>query len=111
MNSMDKDKRTLEAIGKIYCRGNHGGCERDSTGLCPDCRQVIDSTLDRTASCPFGHAQNCQDCHIHCQRGEAQQRIQDIMRYAAPRMALRHPVMTFGYLRKKIKGRSATGRP
>ena len=38
----------------------------------------------------------------HCQRGEAREKIRAIMRYSAPRMAFRHPLMTIGYLRKKI---------
>ena len=63
----------------------------------------IDATLARTAICPYGHEGNCQDCDIHCQRGEAQMRIKEIMRYSAPRMTLRHPIMTAGYLRKKLR--------
>lgn len=98
----DKDRRTLEAIGRIYCVGNHGNRPRDAAGLCLDCRQTVDVTLRRTEACPFGHEGNCQDCTVHCQRGDAQARIRAMMRYAAPRMALRHPVMTADYLRKKL---------
>ena len=97
----DKDQRTLEAIGRIYCRAHHTG-SKDAAGLCAQCRETVDATLARTQACPFGHEGNCQDCAVHCQRGEAQRRIREIMRYAAPRMALRHPLMTAGYVRKKL---------
>lgn len=104
MEKVDKDRRTLEAIGRIYCRGNHADAVKDGAGMCPECREAIEQTLSRAASCPHGHEGNCQDCETHCQRGEAQERIKVIMRYAAPRMTFRHPIMTFEYLRKKLRG-------
>lgn len=105
MEKLDKDRRTLEAIGSIYCRGNHDAAKRDAAGMCPECREAIEQTLDRASSCPHGHEGNCQDCKTHCQRGEAQVRIKAIMRYAAPRMAFRHPIMTLEYMRKKLRDR------
>lgn len=101
---VDKDRQTLEAIGRIFCSAHHNEA-RDSEGLCPSCRATIDATLERAAACPYGHETNCEDCRVHCQRGEAQARIREIMRYSAPRMAVRHPLMTMEYLRKKRKGR------
>lgn len=101
---VDKDRRTLEAIGRIFCSNHHEGV-KDAAGLCPSCRSTIDDTLERAAACPYGHDTNCEDCHVHCQRGEAQVRIREIMRYSAPRMAIQHPVMTLEYLRKKRKAR------
>ena len=101
---LEKDRKTLEAIGRIYCQAHHEG-PRDAAGLCPSCRGTVDDTLARTTSCPYGHQANCQDCDIHCQRGEARDRIREIMRYAAPRMLLRHPLMTLDYLHKKAAAR------
>ena len=97
----ERDRKTLEAIGRIYCSAHHDTSPKDETGLCTSCRQVIDQTLQRATACPFDHEGNCQDCSIHCQRGEAQQRIKEIMRYAAPRMTFLHPLMTAEYLLKK----------
>lgn len=97
---IDKDRRTLEAMGRIFCSAHHD-CTKDAAGLCPECRATVDATLERAAACPFGHEGNCQDCAVRCQRGEARDRIREIMRYAAPRMTLRHPFMTLDYLRKK----------
>lgn len=108
MEKLDKDRRTLEAIGSIYCRSNHGEAKRDAAGMCPECREAFEQTLDRASSCPYGHEGNCQDCKTHCQRGEAQIRIKTIMRYAAPRMAFRHPIMTLEYMRKKLHDKKQT---
>ena len=103
MSNTEKDRRILEAIGRIYCKGNHAGRAKDAAGMCPECRGVIEQTLARAEACPHGHEGNCQDCATPCQRGEAQQRIKAIMRYAAPRMMFRHPLMALDYLRKKAK--------
>lgn len=99
-----KDRKTLEAIGRIYCKAHHDDActPKDEAGLCASCRETIDATLARTVACPYGHKGNCQDCTLHCQRGEAQARIREIMRYAAPRMTFRHPLMTLNYLKKKV---------
>lgn len=99
---VDKDRKTLEAIGFIYCDAHHDG-PKDDASLCPSCREAVETTLERTQRCPNNHDGNCQDCDIKCQRGAAQERIKEIMRYSAPRMLLRHPFMTFAYLRKKLR--------
>lgn len=105
MDRASKDRATMEAIGSIYCRGNHSDASRGNDIMCPECRGVIENTLKRANACPYGHESNCEDCPTHCQRGEDQQRIKRIMRYAAPRMALRHPLMTATYLKKKIQSK------
>ena len=95
-----RDRKVLEAMSRMFCKAHHID-EKDSCGLCPSCRETVEATLVRTATCPYGHEGNCQDCDTHCQRGEAQECIREIMRYAAPRMALCHPLMTAEYLRRK----------
>ena len=97
------DLKTLEAMAFIFCKDNHDSRERDDAGLCPSCRAAVSATLARTEACPNGHSGNCQDCPHHCQAGEARVAIREIMRYAAPKMLFRHPVMTMRYLRKKLK--------
>lgn len=98
----------MEAIGSIYCCGNHDAAARGNDIMCPECREAIEGTLQCAEACPHGHEGNCQDCDTHCQRGEAQQNIKRIMRYAAPRMAIRHPLMTATYLRKKLRGKGTS---
>lgn len=96
-----RDLKTLEAIGRIFCNAHHPDADRDEAGLCPACRNTIDATFARTATCPNHQRSNCEDCAVKCQRGDAQARIKEIMRYSAPRMLFRHPLMTLEYLRKK----------
>ena len=104
-NNEDRDRQTLESIGLIFCRAHHADAAKDDAGLCASCRETVERTLERTLACPYGHEGNCQDCDIHCQRGEAQERIREMMRYSAPRMTFRHPLMTAEYLRKKLRTR------
>lgn len=96
-----RDLKTLEAIGRIYCKAHHQGTEQDEAGLCPSCREAVESTFARAANCPNHQTNNCEDCEVKCQRGDAQKRIKQIMRYSAPRMIFCHPLMTLEYLRKK----------
>lgn len=96
-----RDLKTLEAIGRIYCDAHHRKAERDARGLCASCGEAIDATFARAANCPNHRSGNCEDCDVKCQRGDAQVRIKQIMRYSAPRMLFRHPLMTLEYLRKK----------
>lgn len=103
--NLDRDRATLAAIGTIYCRARHG-CEDAAAGgtLCPECAEVVEYAVARTERCPNNHEGNCKDCSIHCYAGEMRDRVKAMMAYSAPRMLLRHPVMTVRYLRKKLKG-------
>ncbi len=104
--AFEQDQATLVAIGKIYCRAHHGADRRpDASGLCPECASVIEYALAKTQRCPNNHEGNCKDCPIHCYNGAMRDAVRAMMSYAAPRMLLRHPVMTVRYLRKKIAAR------
>lgn len=107
MSNSEQDLRTLEAMGRMYCKKYHPEAAKDHAGLCPQCRETIDVTARRAQACPFNHEGNCQDCSIKCQRGDAQDRIKAVMAYSAPRMLLAHPVMTFRYLKRKMNGKKA----
>lgn len=104
--AFEQDQATLVAIGKIYCSAHHGadGCSK-ACGLCPECTSVIEYALAKTQRCPNNHEGNCKDCPIHCYNGAMRDAVRAMMSYAAPRMLLRHPVMTMRYLRKKIVAR------
>ncbi len=104
--AFEQDQATLVAIGKIYCNAHHGTDGRpDANGLCPECASVIEYALAKTQRCPNNHEGNCKDCPIHCYNGAMRDAVRAMMSYAAPRMLLRHPVMTVRYLRKKIAAR------
>ena len=48
----------------------------------------------RYCYCPFIATKTfCSQCRVHCYAPAQRQAIKDVMRYAGPRMLLRHPVM------------------
>lgn len=75
---------------EIYCRGHHG-----SAKLCPDCLDLIAYATERIDKCPFrAHKPVCSLCSIHCYQPSMRQKVRRVMRYAGPRMLVRHPVLT-----------------
>lgn len=97
------DEKTLFAMGAIYCPAHHADAMRGDRGVCAQCQEVITYSLERTAACPHDHQGNCKDCEIHCYKPDMRAGIQEIMRYAGPRMTFRHPVLTAYYLKKKLR--------
>lgn len=103
--AQERDRKTIEAIGAIYCKAHHGKetQKATSTKLCPQCAEVVEYAMARTKRCPNNHEGNCADCEIHCFNGSMREKVRKMMAYAAPRMLARHPFMTIRYLRKKTK--------
>jgi hypothetical protein len=87
--------KTIDAMIGMYCRGHHRG----RTPLCPDCARLRDYAARRLQRCIFGEDKpNCADCVVHCYRSEMRERIRAVMRWAGPRMALRHPILTIAHM-------------
>jgi hypothetical protein len=74
-----------------YCRGVHG-----SRGpLCEACQALLDYAGNRLVRCPFGGKKPvCAQCPIHCYQPRMRETMKQVMRYAGPRLLLRHPVLT-----------------
>jgi hypothetical protein len=73
----------------MYCGYHHRSPER-----CEDCRELGEYALQRLDRCPFGEGKTvCALCPVHCYKPEPRQRVREVMRYAGPRMTLRHPLM------------------
>ncbi len=90
-----REARTVEAMIALYCRGQHGS----DGDLCPACRDVQAYALQRLARCPFQEGKTtCARCPIHCYKPQMRQEIRAVMRYAGPRMLLRHPVLALLHL-------------
>lgn len=86
---------TLEIMISIYCRGAHGGGE-----TCPECRELLDYSAARLRKCPHDPKPACKDCRTHCYEPGMRSRIRKVMRYAGPRMLLRHPWLGLRHLLK-----------
>lgn len=101
MNRLDEGRlrrewRTLQAMIAISCRGRHGGRRG---ALCPACAELRSYAEQRLTRCPFAAEKpTCNNCQVHCYRPEMRERVRDIMRFAGPRMLLRHPVYALLHL-------------
>lgn len=87
-----REAQTLAVMVGIYCRGRHGV----SDGPCDGCAGLLAYAEERLAKCPFDERKPvCSQCLIHCYEEPMRSEIRAIMRYAGPRMFLRHPVLAF----------------
>jgi hypothetical protein len=87
---------TIAAMVQMYCRGQaHAG----AAPLCTDCGRLLAYAGRRLERCVFGDAKpNCADCAVHCYRADMRTRIRTVMRWAGPRMLLRHPIHTITHM-------------
>src|SRR5450756_212026 len=84
-----RELKTIAIMVRMYCRHHHGG-----TPLCADCTALFDYAQRRLQRCVFGDAKpNCAKCVVHCYSKHMREKIRIVMRWAGPRMLLRHPVL------------------
>jgi hypothetical protein len=95
LSGMRREKKTLEAMIRLYCRSLHGREDE----LCPDCRLLSEYAMERLDRCPFGEEKpTCANCTVHCYKPAMREKIRAVMRYAGPRMSSRHPILTLHHL-------------
>lgn len=96
-----REWRTMQVMVGIYCRG-HGHCA--GAGLCADCQGFLDYAERRLEKCPYGADKpTCARCPIHCYKPQPRQLARQIMRYAGPRMVLRHPWLSLAHFMDKAR--------
>ena len=101
-----REFRTISKMVGIYCSDHHGGSGR---ALCGECSDFLDYAKRRLEKCPYGDDKpTCANCPIHCYKPAKRELVQEIMRYAGPRMMLRHPVLAIAHL---IDGKRAARHP
>ncbi len=87
---LSRELKTIRAMLRIACRDRHGTAE----GLCGECTALADYAAKRLALCPYGPDKpTCVNCRIHCYGPRQREQVRDTMRYAGPRMMLRHPIL------------------
>lgn len=97
-----QEKRTIEAMLAIYCQDLHGG--REGGGLCPACLRLQVYSQRRLDRCPFQEKKPvCNHCEVHCYSETMRERVREVMRYAGPRMPLRHPWLALLHLIDKLR--------
>ncbi len=96
---MARENKTIQAMIGIYCHDLHGSVEKSPNGLCPECQALVDYARMRLERCPFQENKTtCANCPVHCYKPAMRTEIRAVMRYAGPRMLLRHPVLAILHL-------------
>ena len=89
---MTTESKTLEAMIKIFCHGQHSN---NGEGLCPECGELLDYAVMRLEKCPLQENKpKCSECTVHCYKPDMREKIRAVMKYAGPRMLYRHPVLS-----------------
>lgn len=92
-----REQETLDAMIEMFCRQHHFPVQ-----LCPECSALSTYARRRLERCVFGDAKpTCANCLVHCYRDDMRERVRVVMRWAGPRMILRHPILA---LRHKLDG-------
>ena len=102
-----RERRTVEAMIRMHCRANHGAAREGEPGarLCSTCAALLDYADRRVAACPFGTDKpTCARCTVHCFRANEREEIRTVMRYAGPRMTMRHPYLAIRHLLDRRHG-------
>jgi len=91
-----REWKTVQAMIRIHCRNLHCG----RMALCAGCEELRRYAERRLEKCPFDEEKpTCVKCPIHCYEAAMRERVRQVMRYAGPRMLLRHPVLALRHLR------------
>jgi hypothetical protein len=85
-----RELKTIAVMLRIACRDRHGA----AAGLCAECEALLQYATRRLALCPYGADKpTCANCRIHCYGRRQREQVRETMRYAGPRMLLRHPYL------------------
>lgn len=97
---MLREEKTVAAMTRIYCRDQHG----TKAGLCAECSTLLAYARARLEHCPYQERKStCAKCPVHCYKPEMREKIRVVMRYAGPRMLLRHPLLAVLHLVDGLK--------
>lgn len=90
-----REQLTMARMVGIFCSAHH-----DSAGdlLCGNCQEFLGYAELRLEKCPYGEDKpTCANCPIHCYKPARKAQAREIMRYAGPRMLLRHPLLAIAH--------------
>lgn len=92
----EREQQTIAAMLRMYCRAHHHAKGPD---LCPACAALRGYANQRLERCRFGEAKPaCAKCPVHCYKAEMREQVKQVMRWAGPRMLLRHPLLAIRHL-------------
>lgn len=102
--SQAEDKRNLEAVVvteliQLYCHDKHKGRSKNAKNMCSECQALDAYAQSRIRQCPFMTSKTfCSNCKVHCYDPEEREAIRQVMRYAGPRLLLKHPILVIHHL-------------
>jgi hypothetical protein len=104
---LEREERTIRLMVSLYCRGHR----HSKSGICGECGELSGYLAERFALCPYraGGKPACGLCRSNCFSGEMHRRFRAIMRYAGPRMLVRHPLLTLAHLLDALRGGRGDG--
>ena len=69
---------------RLACGQQH---DQPQGQLCAGCAHLLAYARERIDRCPHGEIKpTCRDCPIHCYRPDERAQIQDVMKFAGPRL-------------------------
>lgn len=103
----EREKRMVSQMIALYCRKKH----HTRGDLCPQCAALDAYAKMRADKCPFMETKTfCSNCRIHCYKPDMRAKIREVMRFAGPRMILRHPVAAIRHVVETKKEQRRLGR-
>lgn len=94
MTKIEREKRTIELMIKIYCKKKHKNKE-----LCDECRELLEYAHKRLSYCKFGEEKTtCGKCPIHCYKKDMKEKVKKVMRFSGPRLIIYNPVELIRHL-------------
>jgi hypothetical protein len=103
---LSRERATISVMIRMHCRDRHYPADL----LYPACAELEAYALQRVERCPYGSRKPpCAKCPIHCYTPAMRGQVREVMRYAGPRMLLRHPVLAVLHLLDGM--RPIPGRP
>jgi len=98
-----REWRTMQVMVGNFCQGQGHACAAGED-LCTGCQGVLQYAERRLEKCPYGPEKpTCARCPIHCYKPQPRELARNIMRYAGPRMLLRHPWLTLTHFMDKAR--------
>ncbi len=102
MNRIQRERKTIEAMIRLYCRKNHG-----NEYFCHECKALAEYASKKLDKCPFSPDKPvCIDCKVHCYQKEQREQIRQIMRFSGPKMIFRHPILAVFHIIDKKRNRN-----
>jgi len=95
---LDGEFTTIKAMTAIYCKAHH--IRFNGEIHCSSCRDFLAYANEKLDRCPYGTMKpTCNKCPIHCYKKDIREQARIIMRYAGPRMLLKHPILTIKHFK------------